>query len=396
MRKLLENRLFLPVLAYLITLGIVLYYNLTHELVNDGVWEYRTYMLNISEGGWRYRTDSLNSCLVPFWIPSLLQRWTGWDAMLIFRVFPAFFYALLPLFVYLIARRYLGRSDSVIAILVIISSSYILFFPDVGRIGIVLGFMSGMIWALLEKKLIPAIIFAVLVVFSHYGTAVIAIWAVGSVLGGTLLGKLTKLKPHCTVVKPYLVVFCVLLVLTGIWHFGIARYSGNVMQSAIFRQEELKLGLGEHGVLDLEGKDKVTQMAFGKDFATNPAPLKIEIVVNWLVVMFITLGMYVASKNKLTDISFKILLLSLYALIPLVLIVPNLSIYYGIQRVYFTSSMMLAICFPLGIRQVATRLRIAPLLLSTTILSLYALSTSGTTYLLFGIEKILPVFITLQ
>ncbi len=395
MKKLLENRMFLPILVYLITLAIVLHYNLTHGLVNDGVWEYRTYMLNISEGEWRYRTDSLNSCLVPFWIPSLLQRWTDWDAMMLFRVFPAFFYALMPSFAYLIAKRYLNRWDSLTAALVIIFSSYILFFPDVGRVGIVLGFMSVMIWALLEKKLVHAIIFAVLVVFSHYGTAVIAICAAGSVLGGILLWNLARLKPHCTTVKPYLVVLCVLLVLTGAWHFGIARYSGDVMWSAVFRQEELKLDLEKYTVLDLKGKDDLAQTAFGKDFATNPVPLKIEIIVNWLVVAFITLGIYSALKSKVIDTPFKILLLALYASILLVLIVPNLSIYYGIQRVYFTASIALAICFPLGIRLVAARLHIVPLALSATILILYALSTSGVTYLLFGIEKTLPIFITL-
>jgi len=333
--------------------------------------------------------------MVPFWIPSLLQRWTGWDAMTLFRVFPAFFYALMPMFVYLITRRYLGRRDSVIAALVIISSSYILFFPDVGRVGIALGFMAGMIWALLEKKLMTAIIFATLVVFSHYGTAVIATCAVGSVIGGTLLGRLTRLKPYCTVVKPYLVVLCVLIVLAGVWHFGIARHSGDVMWSAILRQEKLELDLGEYGVLDLEGKDDFAQTAFGKDFTTNPVPLKIEIVANWLVVMFITLGVYLSLKDKVTDMPFKLLLLSLYVSVPLVLIVPNLSIYYGIQRVYFTASIVLAMCFPVGIKWVSGKLHVLPVLPTVVVLGLYALSTSGIIYLPFGLVKSLPVFITL-
>jgi len=118
-------------------------------------------------------------------------------------------------------------------------------------------------------------------------------------------------------------------------------------------------------------------------------------MANWLVVMFITLGMYLALKDKKMDLPFKVLLLALYALIPLVLIVPNLSIYYGTQRVYFTAAIVLATCFPLGIKQIATRLHVAPMMLSATVLGLYALSTSGIIYLPFGLAKTIPIFITL-
>ncbi len=228
---------------YLTTFAIILQYNLSHSLVNDNVYEYRDYLANIAVG-WEYRNSLLNSCLIPIWIPSLIQRWTGWDALLVFRMFPPFFYALMPPFVYLIARRYLDLKYAIISALIVICSSYILFFPDVGRIGMALAFMSGMVWALLGRKLIWAIVFAVLVVFSHYGATIIAIGIVGAVLGVTLLWKRIKPKSYCGSIKPYTIAFCVLVVLTWLWHFSIAKYSGDTMFSTLLQPWKAKAIMG--------------------------------------------------------------------------------------------------------------------------------------------------------
>src|SRR3972149_11509966 len=94
-------------LIYLLTLVFMLHYNLTHPIVNDGVYEYRGYLLNIKEG-WLYRYSSINSVLVSIWFPAMLQRMTGIDPMILFRIFPPVFYAMAPTFTYLMSRRYLG------------------------------------------------------------------------------------------------------------------------------------------------------------------------------------------------------------------------------------------------------------------------------------------------
>lgn len=383
---------------YVITFTIILQYNLLHPLVNDGVYEYRDYLLNI-EVGWEYRNSLLNSCLIPIWIPSLIQRLTGWDAMFIFRVFPPFFYALMPAFVYLISRRYLDLKYSVVSSLVVISSSYILYFPDVGRVGIALGLMAGMVWALLERKLIWAICFAVLLVFSHYGTAIIAIGASGIVFGAIALWNKLNFKRCWYLIKPYAITCCVLIILMGVWHFGIAKYSGGIMFSTMLQPEKAEEimgeGWGEMDILELEDRDFVTQKAFGLTLGNESIPGKIEIVANWLVVMFVTLGLYILLRNKVVDMPFKIMLIALYGLILLTIAIPAISVYYGTLRVYFTALMVMAVCFPFGIGWVSSKLHLPPLLLIVVVLSLYAVSTSGIVYLPFGLVKFLPVVVTL-
>ncbi len=389
------NKVF--IIIYLATLSALVWYNLSHAVVNDGVKEYQTYLLNI-ENGWVFRQTLINSCLVTTWIPSLIQRLTGWDSMIIFRVFPTIFYALMPAFVYLIAKRYLSARYAIVTVLVVVLNSHFLYFPDIGRVGVAIGFMAGMMWALLEKRLIWAGMFALLVVFSHYGTSLIAVGIVGV---ATFVPLVWKRR----VVRHYLVVFCLLFVVVGIWHFGVAAYSGKVMFQTLFQTEQtgqilpqyplLDPTTEENPLLDPTTREPAVQEAIGLNISDMTTPKKIEVIANWLVVLIISLGLYYVTRNKKIDGQFKIMSLAFWGLILFTIAIPWLSVYYGGMRVYFTATVLLAICFPLGAEKIAKKMRIPPLLLMAVVLVLYALSTSGVIYLPFGLAKTFPVAVTL-
>ncbi len=404
---------------YLVVLAFMLHYNLTHPIINDGVYEYRDYMLNIQEG-WRYRYSLVNSCLVSVWLPAMIQRLTNWDTLIIFRVFPAFFYALMPSFVYIISRRYLEVKYAIVSVVVVVFSSYIIFFPDVGRMGVVFGLMAGMVWALLSKRVVWSGVFATLVVFAHYGTTVIAIGLIMSVIVGILVWQKFNIKASYPLMKPYLITFCVILVFTGVWDFGFSHYSGESMWYTLSRadkarnviehidavgQEELSIGEwwglaydsenGTGSILNIKSRDAVTQQAFGVGFVDSPIPLKIEIIVNWVVVALISLGLLFFLREKDVDAPFKIMALVLYGLVVATVVIPSFSFFYGTQRVYFTAMVALAVCFPFGIVKVARWLHTSPMILSSIVLGLYAVTTSGLIYLPFGLVKTLPVVLTL-
>jgi len=390
---------------YLLVVTFMLNYNLTHPVINDGVYEYKVYLLNIKEG-WLYRYSLVNSSLVSIWFPAMLQRITDIDPMIMYRIFPPFFYALVPAFVYLISRRYFGTRDSIVATLVVAFSSYILFFPDVGRVGVALGFLSGLIWALLSKKLLTSIVFSFLLVFAHYATPIIAIGLALVILAGRLLWDRHSLKVT-------IVTLCTLLLFTGGWHFGISHYSGDSMIHTLMHPKEAKLvpegytplvpvgipggGFFESGggFFELEARDYVTQEAFGQHFSTNPVPLKIEIIVNWIVVGFITLGLYLILRNSSIDKIFKVVLASLYGLTAASVIIPSISVFYGTQRVYFTASLVLVTCFPVGVNWLSKKAHWSPIWLTLLVLGVYGATTSGLTYRLFGLVKTLPVIVTL-
>ena len=375
------------IFIYLVAFGGMLWYNLSHTLVNDGVYEYRIYLMNI-EQGWEFRPFSLvNSCLVTTWIPALVHNLTNWDTMIIFRVFPPIFYALMPAFTYLIARRYLVAKYALIAVLVVALNSYILYFPDMGRVGVAIGLMSGMIWALIKRKLIWAIVFAVLTVFSHYGTSLIAVGIVGVAFLAPLIWRRRLLKQ-------YLIVFCTLFILIGVWHFGIAEVSGELMYQTLFQTEQTGQILPlAPDMFDITNREPAVQAALGMNLSSIPQI--IEVIANWLVVGLVSLGLFFMVRNKKIDGQFKIMAVAFWGLILFTIALPTLSVYYGGMRVYFTSLMLLAVCFPLAAEKIAQKIHVPPLLLIGMVLVLYGLSTSGIIYLPFGLEKTFPVAVTL-
>jgi len=385
----------IAILIYLATLGILLCYNLTHPPVNDGVKEYEAYLLNIKDN-WIFRRTLVNSCLVTTWLPAMLQKQTGVDQMVLFRIFPTIFYALMPVFTYLIARRYLAIRYALIACLVVILNSHILFFPDMGRVGVGIAFFAGMIWALLEKRLVWAMVFALLVTFSHYGTALIA-------MGLTFACVLGYLVWQRKLLRKYLVVFCLLLVSIGVWHFWISSYSGWVMLTYGIQTDMPmmtgdavgpEIGWDKEAFLDLSTREIAVQRALGLIGTTIPE--MIEIVANWLMVGTITLGLFLLLRKWQIDDQFKIMGASLWLLIIFTVAVPWLSQFYGGMRVYFTALPVLAIAFPVGMKWVAEKVRIQPILLCGLVLVLLAVSTSGIVYRPFGQVKAFPIYFNVE
>jgi len=383
-------------LCYITVASIVLYYNMTHPLLNDGVVEYQEYLLNLGNG-WEYRATLLNACLVTTWIPALISQGLGLDEYIVFRVFPAIFYPLMAVFVYLIARRYLEVKYAIVAVAVVVANSHILYFPDMGRVGVAIGFMAGMMWALLERRLIWAIVFGALVVFTHYSTALIAMGIVGFVFFGLLIRE-KKFG------KQYFIVFSLFVVLIGVWLFNVAGYSGSLMAKIFFQTErdvgqvtERDAGQGIVSELfDITGRELAIQEALGVDATSMTIPKKLEIASNWLVVLLVTLGLYVLIRSKTIDRPFKLMATGLYALILFTISIPWLSVSYGGMRMYFTSLIVLASCFPLGVRYLANKIKLSPFVLIVPILLLYALSTSGIIYLPFGLAKYFIVRYTLD
>jgi len=318
----------------------------------------------------------------------MVHRMTGLDPLILFRSFPPFFYALTPAFVYLISRKCFDVRDSITATLAVAFSSYIFFFPDIGRVGVALGLLSGLIWALLHKKLLTSMSFAILIVYTHYGTTIIAIGLVGAILVARLLWDRS-------LIKVTVVTLCTLVLFTGAWHFGISHYSGDSMTRAMLHPTETVGYVPEGDFLELESRDYVTQAAFGENFANNPIPLKFEIIINWVVVCFITLGLYLVIRNRNVDKVFKSILITLYGLTIASIVFPPISVFYGTQRVYFTSCLVLASCFPVGTKWLSNKIHLSPIWLTSLVLILYGATTSGLTYKVFGLTKSIPIVLTL-
>ena len=380
---------------YLATLTGMLWYNLSHLPINDGVREYETFLLNLDHG-WEFRRTLVNSSLITTWMPAMVARIIHWDAMTLFRVTPPIFYALMPAFTYLIARRYLATWYAIAASLLVVANSHILFFPDIGRVGVGIAFFAGMLWALLHNRLWWAIVFALLVVFSHYGTALIA-------MGITLVGWAGYWVRKKQLLKQYLVVFCVLVISIGVWHFWVSSYSGWVMLTYGMQVELPALtgdiyghtiGPGSDAFLDIYSREYAVLRALGLVGMTIPG--MIEVVANWITVGAVSLGLWLLLRMKQIEAMFKIMGACLWLLIIFTVAVPWLSLFYGGMRVYFTVLPILAVGLPVGLKWLAEKIRVKPAMLCGTVLVLLAASTSGLVYRPFGEVKTTPVYWNLE
>lgn len=386
----------IPIIIYLIAFSIIFGYGMSHLPINDGVKEYVAYQQNIQEG-WKFRLTLVNSCVITTYLPALLWKWFGGDQLFMFRLIPALFYALMPVFTYLIARKYLSVWKSLLAVIMLMLNSYFAFFPDIGRVGVGVAFMAGTIWALLNKKMVWIIVFSILVVFAHYGTAFVLI----GVLGIALLINLIKYRKN---LKYYVIPLVLVIVLTGIWHFGIAGYSGHVMYQTLFQTEKTGYAplYGKDGqpiiqaLIDPSTREPAVQEALFLNFKEFTAPQLIEVLSNWVIVLLVCFGVYLTLRDKKLDAHFKMLSLASFIMIILTVSITWLSIYYGGMRVYFSTSMLLATCFVFGIDKLSKLLHVPLLILSIIVLTFYGLSTTGLIYNIWGLHKWIPVAIRME
>ena len=421
-------------IIYFLALGITLGYALTKtEIISDKAIEYLLYLEAVKSGSWHFVTDNIvNSCLMITYIPAIIQRITHIDATLLFKIYPCFFYSLMPMFVYLTSRKYLNIWYSLISAFLILSNFYFLYNSFyTGRVGLAWAFFAGLIWAVLNQRFVWSLVLSILIIFSHYGTAYVAIIILGT---AWLVSLIIKRKWN----KEYLnfgIVLAVLIAVTLVWHGAIARESGryteefvksaltleptkpeditekykqttspdqnpvvttsngqtsetqSVITSSTPDTEKSVITQRIGTIFELEYKESVVQVAFGKTLPYMNIPQKIEFVLSWLIVLLLTGGLLAALlRNKLSDIH-AIMAVTVYGLIVLTVAIPYLSVFYGISRVYFTAMAIIAPCFAMGTQEVSKLLKINGYILPAIILVVYALCVSGIMHSWFGIVK---------
>jgi uncharacterized membrane protein len=241
------------------------------------------------------------------------------------------------------------------------------------------------------------LLFTVLTIFSHYGTATIALAIVAVYVVGT---KITSRQWF----KIGIAVCGILVVVISVWYIYIPKtYGDSNLLMALVHNEPGAFNAGMspevQGIIpsdpkdwvDVGKRDTIVQTAFGLNFSEIEMPTKIELVVNWAVVLVMSLGLFLIVRLRMFDTRLRILMLASYAAVISVIAVPWLSVNYGVTRTLFTSSIVLAIGFPVGVSWIAGKLRCSRMVLAMAVLGLYAASTSGLVYLPFGESKTFPV-----
>jgi len=92
-------------------------------------------------------------------------------------------------------------------------------------------------------------------------------------------------------------------------------------------------------------------------------------------------------KNRLLDFNVRSLAFVAYGLVVASVVVPWVSVNYGVTRVLFSSSIVLALGIPISLQWLNTRLKNLTPFLTSLVLVSYGLSTPGIIYRIFGEAK---------
>jgi len=337
--------------------------------------EYLSYKYYCDNGFHKLRRESIvDACFMSNIVPALIQRLTHLPSMGLFKVYSCFFLAAMPEISYLASRLYFGTWESLLVAFFIMSSFYFLYDPNIGRVGIAIPFLSLLFYGILSDDIPLVAVAAVLVGLSHYGTICVALF---------ILGISHLVLPAAISITLPLVILLLILV---VWHMIVMRVSGMAIWSFVSLSISGNSHMLEKSIANSPAnvsfwsprrREGVIQSACAVNWKYFTIPQKIEFFLSWMMVLAVSCGAVLISQ----PVILKVLVIASFVALIITGAIPHISIFYGIARVYFSVSSLLALCF------VAVAHHLGVLVIAGVLCLFYGLTVGGITYKIFGFNK---------
>lgn len=352
-----------PPLLYLVGLAIQLYYAFSNDYTesSDSALNYTTYIKIAQTGQWQPQVDNLlSSCLTTTLFPAMLQRLTGIDPLILFKVYSCVLIAFLPMVVYFIAKRYLNPGYAFLAALFIITRFYFFKGPSVARIDIALLFFALVLLVLpitiraWQKYPLLALLSGFIVI-SHYGTAFLSICILG--LAWVMLqARYLLMKPRRLYTGGVLFLVICLVAISILWYslfpVGPLHYGTFVVKTAITAHNDY---------FTANSRELIVNIFLGTGLRQMFLDMKINFALFWLIIALIASGL-VATLLKKWYVDKELIFIALASCIAIVVtvVVTPIAVYYGFIRVYFQAMLVLSIFFVIGALRLMDVLRLPP------------------------------------
>ncbi|MGL5829230.1 MAG: glycosyltransferase family 39 protein, partial [Angustibacter sp.] len=161
--------------------------------------EFERFSVVQQAGLWNMETfrDPYNACLSITILPTIIANATGLSPILVLKVLPQLIFALSPVLIYLISRKFLSGRTSVLAALLFCSfPTYFNDMPFLGRQGIAFIFLALVLYSIADRgssrrvRRVLFVGFGAGVVVSHYATTYVLLAIVlVALLAGRILGR---------------------------------------------------------------------------------------------------------------------------------------------------------------------------------------------------------------
>jgi hypothetical protein len=382
------KRLGIPTALFMAGLAVGFYYAfstnyLTVYDASRDYWLYNYYRLNPV---WHPMNDLYglqNTAIFSSYIPGLVQWATKLQAEIFFKGYTVVAIALVPVVVYLISRLIVNRWYSVFS--AVYTIGWVAFYQggSFARLNFA-GLIYGLFTLVLlsdrsnRHKIAYGSILAGLLPLAHYGTAFIALLA----LGGSLLVLLAFRKWRQ--VASVGVCVMVLTLSLGVWQVVINKQAWQNL-TAIVQDTELMVqqGVGADVILrtdlptgsnqpsSIMSRDRVTQAAFGVSNPDNAGVFQLNwwlLGFAWLTVMLMLYGCWFIFWGRYPLLFKSLMVFSLLA-IGLTLLIPQVSRGYGLEKVFYQAIVVVGVGLIVGGERLSKRLHIpAYVLLSFALL----------------------------
>ena len=166
---------------YLLSLSLLLMTSLRGRFItgHDIQREFRVFELTSTQGIWNIEAfrDSYNACLSINILPTIIARVTGIPDLYIFKTIFQLLFALCPVLVYLISRRFAARSVAILAAVYFVTfPAYFGDMPFLNRQEVAFFFLGVALLLITDpvittrKRKIGLVVFGLGIVLSHYST----------------------------------------------------------------------------------------------------------------------------------------------------------------------------------------------------------------------------------
>ncbi|MFC2009342.1 DUF2206 domain-containing protein [Chloroflexota bacterium] len=384
-------------------------YFIFHSVYEDQEWQ--VYPSDFAKG-------TFNSCISTTILPAISAKLTGIELETGYRLLFRIMFAFMPVAMFLTWRKMFKGNHALLAVFFIISQIAFLAVENSGRTNVALFFFSLFLLVLFyqnisqRQKVLLLFIFAASIVLSHYATAYIFIFIIGGAWLVHLLLSRYLFKTSSSIFYNRLLGLPFLLLLAFILYLWLGLITGAPFEKAIevFRSAITGIGdsfsSGSGGTatkaitstvesFSSESRGTLTSSAFG-GVMDRGVPYIMEFFLSWITIGVTTMGViglliyrFLLKRFRIfQNISNDMLIMAFCAIsiLALAVVLPNVLVFYALDRTYLQAVMILAPFFIAGALLLSKLRRyIFPLVIAICMVNF--LMVSGFGYELMGSSK---------
>lgn len=394
-----------------------------HLLGVDIHQEYYLFQVTATNLKWSAILGStLDSCISISLLPTIFQLAINSNPEFLFKILFSLIFSIMPLILFSIFNQYVNNFYAFLASCFFLFQKSFIFTEFFPRTYIALIFFSLVIFLIFNpniemiKKKVLIILFFASCIFSHYATTYIfLILLIGTYLLVYFLSVSFNFSKGNKISLDYILIFAVLIF---IWYSLFSQPAAFTSGVNFIDKSAFNLQY----IFEEEMKSSTAHSVLGDDLLQKNFPQKIEFIYTWLTFTLIGIGIIAATLKikeysysstirdqsllyvRKIDIEYYCFAICSAILLVAIVVLPFISVGYGIDRLFIMTNVILAIFFIIGGVFISEKinkiiefnqkkytinrfLEIKPYIIILLILIPYFLSISGFTYQIAGNDR---------